>query len=87
MVVPGTYTVECDSGGLLEIFKTEVEMKFFTFKCLKLEIGNVTIKYIMTYYEMIVFYSVVLLYKNGGDWEGAYFKFLLEKGGLLEREA
>ena len=50
LVVPGTYTALSDSRGLLETLKTELDKKMLTLKHMKLEVGNISTKYIMSYH-------------------------------------
>ena len=49
-VVPGTYTALNDSRGLLETLKTELDKKTLTLKHMKLETGNITTKWIISYH-------------------------------------
>ncbi len=81
--------VLCADRGLLEILKIVLEEKLFTPEHMKSDIGNIRIKYILSYLLTIPFYSVVSLVWiwEGLTEKGAYSKFLLEKEVLWERGA
>ena len=69
LVVPGTYTILFQSRRLLETLKTELDKKVLTLK--HMEIGKITMKYIMSYINKLLHFTQK--------------SFLYEKGGLIER--